>query len=174
MEKVPAVPKVKREPRQLRDIRGPSREATDFTQGQYGILVSGTEPRAWRGGSPEGQAAAFGRLGQEVGRVEEAGEPRLVLSPLVGGENSKQTSNQRGPVPNWLQKGWTERAASVRRCLSFPSKGIRNVTLSLNRKSSSETSLVRPFLCQNRTGRGGRRRLLAQGRAGEPLSPSPH
>lgn len=41
MDKVPAVPKVKREPRQLRDIRGPSREATDFTQGHYGILVSG-------------------------------------------------------------------------------------------------------------------------------------
>ncbi|KAF1403382.1 39S ribosomal protein L16, mitochondrial, partial [Spheniscus magellanicus] len=39
MDKVPAVPKVRREPRQLRDIRGPSREATDFTQGQYGILM---------------------------------------------------------------------------------------------------------------------------------------
>lgn len=139
MEKVPAVPKVKREPRQLRDIRGPSREATDFTQGQYGILVSGTEPRAWRGGSLEGLAAGFG---QEVGRVEEAGEPHLMLSSLVGGENSKQASNQRGPVPNWLQKSWIEQATSVRRCLSFPSRGIRNVTLSLNRKSSSETSLV--------------------------------
>lgn len=42
MDKVPAVPKVRREPRRLRDIRGPSREATDFTQGQYGILVSRT------------------------------------------------------------------------------------------------------------------------------------
>uniref|UniRef100_A0A8C2TMA6 Large ribosomal subunit protein uL16m n=1 Tax=Coturnix japonica TaxID=93934 RepID=A0A8C2TMA6_COTJA len=41
MEKVPAVPKVKREPRQLRDIRGPSHVATDFTQGQYGILALG-------------------------------------------------------------------------------------------------------------------------------------
>ncbi|XP_065492316.1 large ribosomal subunit protein uL16m [Caloenas nicobarica] len=41
MDKVPAVPKVKREPRQLRDIRGPSREATEFTQGQYGILALG-------------------------------------------------------------------------------------------------------------------------------------
>ncbi|XP_075282194.1 large ribosomal subunit protein uL16m [Opisthocomus hoazin] len=41
MDKVPAVPKVKREPRRLRDIRGPSREATDFTQGQYGILALG-------------------------------------------------------------------------------------------------------------------------------------
>lgn len=40
MEKVPAVPKVRREPRRLRDIRGPSREATELTQGQYGILVS--------------------------------------------------------------------------------------------------------------------------------------
>ncbi|XP_027489060.1 39S ribosomal protein L16, mitochondrial, partial [Corapipo altera] len=40
MDKVPAVPKVRREPRMLRDIRGPSREATDFIQGQYGILVS--------------------------------------------------------------------------------------------------------------------------------------
>ncbi|XP_054027800.1 39S ribosomal protein L16, mitochondrial [Dryobates pubescens] len=41
MDKVPQVPKVKREPRNLRDIRGPSREATDFTQGQYGILALG-------------------------------------------------------------------------------------------------------------------------------------
>ncbi|KAM9223371.1 large ribosomal subunit protein uL16m [Leptosomus discolor] len=41
VEKVPAVPKVRREPRQLRDIRGPSQEATDFTEGQYGILALG-------------------------------------------------------------------------------------------------------------------------------------
>ncbi|KAJ7427710.1 39S ribosomal protein L16, mitochondrial [Pitangus sulphuratus] len=41
LEKVPAVPKVRREPRRLRDIRGPSREATDFIQGQYGILALG-------------------------------------------------------------------------------------------------------------------------------------
>ncbi|NWU14055.1 RM16 protein, partial [Cephalopterus ornatus] len=41
MEKVPAVPKVRREPRALRDLRGPSREATDFIQGQYGILALG-------------------------------------------------------------------------------------------------------------------------------------
>uniref|UniRef100_A0A8C9FLZ7 Large ribosomal subunit protein uL16m n=1 Tax=Pavo cristatus TaxID=9049 RepID=A0A8C9FLZ7_PAVCR len=41
MEKVPAVPKARREPRQLRDIRGPSQVATDFTQGQYGILALG-------------------------------------------------------------------------------------------------------------------------------------
>ncbi|NXF71927.1 RM16 protein, partial [Sclerurus mexicanus] len=41
VDKVPAVPKVRREPRRLRDIRGPSREATDFIQGQYGILALG-------------------------------------------------------------------------------------------------------------------------------------
>ncbi|NXV05811.1 RM16 protein, partial [Cettia cetti] len=41
MDKVPAVPKVQREPRRLRDIRGPSQVATDFTQGQYGILALG-------------------------------------------------------------------------------------------------------------------------------------
>ncbi|KFO79601.1 hypothetical protein N303_13654, partial [Cuculus canorus] len=41
VDKVPSVPKVRREPRQLRDIRGPSQEATDFTQGQYGILALG-------------------------------------------------------------------------------------------------------------------------------------
>ncbi|NXO43426.1 RM16 protein, partial [Locustella ochotensis] len=41
VDKVPAVPKVLREPRRLRDIRGPSQEATDFTQGQYGILALG-------------------------------------------------------------------------------------------------------------------------------------
>ncbi|NWH73675.1 RM16 protein, partial [Piaya cayana] len=41
MDKVPSVPKVRREPRRLWDIRGPSREATDFIQGQYGILALG-------------------------------------------------------------------------------------------------------------------------------------
>ncbi|NWV16583.1 RM16 protein, partial [Origma solitaria] len=41
MDKVPAVPKVRREPRGLRDIRGPSQVATDFIQGQYGILALG-------------------------------------------------------------------------------------------------------------------------------------
>uniref|UniRef100_A0A8B9CZ21 Large ribosomal subunit protein uL16m n=1 Tax=Anser brachyrhynchus TaxID=132585 RepID=A0A8B9CZ21_9AVES len=41
MEKVPAVPKVQREPRRLRDIRGPSRDATELMQGQYGILALG-------------------------------------------------------------------------------------------------------------------------------------
>ncbi|NXA44173.1 RM16 protein, partial [Eudromia elegans] len=41
MEKAPAVPKARREPRALRDIRGPSREATDFAEGQYGILAMG-------------------------------------------------------------------------------------------------------------------------------------
>lgn len=49
MDKVPAVPKVQRVPRRLRDIRGPSQEATDFTEGQYGILVSGNGRRADRG-----------------------------------------------------------------------------------------------------------------------------
>lgn len=47
MEKVPAVPKVRREPRRLRDIRGPSREATELTQGQYGILVSNGAGSWW-------------------------------------------------------------------------------------------------------------------------------
>ncbi|XP_062489932.1 large ribosomal subunit protein uL16m, partial [Pezoporus occidentalis] len=41
MEKAPAVPKVRREPRRLRDIRGPSRVATDFIEGQFGILALG-------------------------------------------------------------------------------------------------------------------------------------
>ncbi|NXY83042.1 RM16 protein, partial [Alcedo cyanopectus] len=41
MEKVPAVPKVRREPRRLRDIRGPAQQGTEFTQGQYGILALG-------------------------------------------------------------------------------------------------------------------------------------
>lgn len=50
MDKVPAVPKVRREPRQLRDIRGPSQVATDFTEGQYGILVSRNRQRTDRGG----------------------------------------------------------------------------------------------------------------------------
>ncbi|KAM9015628.1 large ribosomal subunit protein uL16m [Ara ararauna] len=41
LEKAPAVPKVRREPRRLRDIRGPSQVATDFIQGEYGILALG-------------------------------------------------------------------------------------------------------------------------------------
>ncbi|XP_033918087.1 large ribosomal subunit protein uL16m [Melopsittacus undulatus] len=47
LERAPAVPKVRREPRRLRDIRGPSREATDFTQGQFGILALGGGYLRW-------------------------------------------------------------------------------------------------------------------------------
>lgn len=82
MDKVPAVPKVRREPRRLCDIRGPSREATDFIQGQYGILVSGTGPCSPRPelgrvgrGSPEGPGSVFGQPGQEAGRVQESAPP---------------------------------------------------------------------------------------------------
>lgn len=57
MDKVPAVPKLQREPRRLRDIRGPSQVATDFTQGQYGILVSGNGPERSGGSIPEAGAA---------------------------------------------------------------------------------------------------------------------
>lgn len=55
MDKVPAVPKVRREPRRLRDIRGPSQVATDFTQGQYGILVSGNRHGTERGQCSRGR-----------------------------------------------------------------------------------------------------------------------
>ncbi|XP_074854153.1 large ribosomal subunit protein uL16m [Carettochelys insculpta] len=41
VDKVPSVPKLKREFKNLRDIRGPSPLATEFTQGQYGILALG-------------------------------------------------------------------------------------------------------------------------------------
>ncbi|NXF12826.1 RM16 protein, partial [Smithornis capensis] len=47
MDRVPAVPKVRKEPRRLRDIRGPSEEATDFIQGQYGILALGGGYLRW-------------------------------------------------------------------------------------------------------------------------------
>ncbi|NXN95059.1 RM16 protein, partial [Rhinopomastus cyanomelas] len=47
MERMPAVPKVQREPRRLRDIRGPSKTATDFIQGQYGILALGGGYLRW-------------------------------------------------------------------------------------------------------------------------------
>lgn len=40
IERVPLVPKVRREPKNLRDIRGPSTEATEFTEGSFAILVS--------------------------------------------------------------------------------------------------------------------------------------
>jgi large subunit ribosomal protein L16 len=40
VERVPLVPKVRREPKNLKDIRGPSTEATDFTEGNFAILVS--------------------------------------------------------------------------------------------------------------------------------------
>ncbi|XP_072841562.2 large ribosomal subunit protein uL16m isoform X2 [Pogona vitticeps] len=39
LEKVPNVPKARREPKNLRDICGPSLEATEFTEGQYGIMA---------------------------------------------------------------------------------------------------------------------------------------
>ncbi|VCX38516.1 unnamed protein product, partial [Gulo gulo] len=38
VERVPLVPKVRREPKNLRDIRGPSTEATEFTEGSFAIL----------------------------------------------------------------------------------------------------------------------------------------
>lgn len=40
VERAPLVPKVRREPKNLRDIRGPSTEATEFTEGNFAILVS--------------------------------------------------------------------------------------------------------------------------------------
>lgn len=41
VERVPLVPKVRREPKNLKDIRGPSAEATDFTEGNFAILALG-------------------------------------------------------------------------------------------------------------------------------------
>ncbi|XP_066217284.1 large ribosomal subunit protein uL16m [Saccopteryx leptura] len=41
VERVPLVPKVRREPKNLRDIRGPSAEATEFTEGSFAILALG-------------------------------------------------------------------------------------------------------------------------------------
>lgn len=40
VERVPLVPKVRRERKNLSDIRGPSTEATEFTEGRFAILVS--------------------------------------------------------------------------------------------------------------------------------------
>lgn len=40
VERAPLVPKVRREPKNLRDIRGPSTDATEFTEGNFAILVS--------------------------------------------------------------------------------------------------------------------------------------
>nr|XP_012615272.1 39S ribosomal protein L16, mitochondrial-like [Microcebus murinus] len=40
VERVPLVPKLRKEPKKLRDIRGPSTEATEFTEGNFAILVS--------------------------------------------------------------------------------------------------------------------------------------
>ncbi|XP_043939939.1 39S ribosomal protein L16, mitochondrial [Protopterus annectens] len=41
MDKVPNLKKPKKEPKRLSDIRGPTREASDFTLGQYGIVALG-------------------------------------------------------------------------------------------------------------------------------------
>ncbi|XP_010631429.1 39S ribosomal protein L16, mitochondrial [Fukomys damarensis] len=41
VERAPLVPKVRREPKNLSDIRGPSTEATEFTEGNFGILALG-------------------------------------------------------------------------------------------------------------------------------------
>lgn len=41
VERAPLVPKVRREPKNLRDIRGPSTEATEFTEGNFAILALG-------------------------------------------------------------------------------------------------------------------------------------
>nr|XP_060627483.1 large ribosomal subunit protein uL16m [Anolis sagrei ordinatus] len=47
VDKAPAVPKVRRERKNLNDIRGPSTEATEFTEGQYGILAMGGGYLRW-------------------------------------------------------------------------------------------------------------------------------
>ncbi|TRY92759.1 hypothetical protein DNTS_024839 [Danionella cerebrum] len=41
MEKAPNIQQPKKEPKGLRDIQGPSKDATTFTEGQYGILALG-------------------------------------------------------------------------------------------------------------------------------------
>ncbi|XP_042308576.1 39S ribosomal protein L16, mitochondrial [Sceloporus undulatus] len=47
VEKSPNLPKVRREFKNLRDIRGPSTEATEFTEGQYGIMATGGGYLRW-------------------------------------------------------------------------------------------------------------------------------
>ncbi|XP_061465703.1 large ribosomal subunit protein uL16m [Rhineura floridana] len=47
IERAPALPKVRREYKNVRDIRGPSTEATEFTEGQYGILAMGGGYLRW-------------------------------------------------------------------------------------------------------------------------------
>ncbi|KAL8182795.1 UNVERIFIED_CONTAM: mitochondrial ribosomal large subunit component [Gekko kuhli] len=47
IERAPNIPKVRREFKNLGDIRGPSTEATEFTEGQYGILAMGGGYLRW-------------------------------------------------------------------------------------------------------------------------------
>lgn len=47
VERAPNLPKVRREFKNLRDIRGPSTEATEFTEGQHGILALGGGYLRW-------------------------------------------------------------------------------------------------------------------------------
>ncbi|XP_060118245.1 large ribosomal subunit protein uL16m [Heteronotia binoei] len=47
IERAPSIPKARREFKNLRDIRGPSTEATEFTEGQYGILAMGGGYLRW-------------------------------------------------------------------------------------------------------------------------------
>ncbi|XP_038620596.1 39S ribosomal protein L16, mitochondrial [Tachyglossus aculeatus] len=47
VERMPLVPKTRREPRNLSDIRGPSTEATEFTEGNFGILALGGGYLRW-------------------------------------------------------------------------------------------------------------------------------
>ncbi|XP_028915668.1 39S ribosomal protein L16, mitochondrial [Ornithorhynchus anatinus] len=47
VERMPLVPKTRREPRNLSDIRGPSTEATEFTEGDFGILALGGGYLRW-------------------------------------------------------------------------------------------------------------------------------
>ncbi|XP_077177172.1 large ribosomal subunit protein uL16m [Paroedura picta] len=47
VERAPNLPIVRREPKNLRDIRGFSTEATEFTEGQYGILAMGGGYLRW-------------------------------------------------------------------------------------------------------------------------------
>ncbi|XP_037545956.1 39S ribosomal protein L16, mitochondrial [Nematolebias whitei] len=47
LEKVPNLKKAKKEPRKLRDIQGPSKAATSFLNGQFGILAMGGGYLRW-------------------------------------------------------------------------------------------------------------------------------
>ncbi|NXX83805.1 RM16 protein, partial [Urocolius indicus] len=155
LEKVPAVPNVKREPRQLRDIRGPSQEATDFTQGQFGILALGGGYLHW--GHLEMIRLTIGRCMNPKSTFAIWRVP-APFKPLTRKSLGHRMGGGKGPIDRWVTPVKSGRLllelggrcefeevkpflAQVAKKLPFPAVPVSRESLSLMRKELEEKRL---------------------------------